>query len=119
MKSKSIVQERLDAGKNRLDIISREIESSRMSTKDVSNGLRQVGAMLESAQKFVKTDTNVKFATQIEQKLESSMKYLSGTIKALDGEGITNKNLGANLTQVGRIIESVQEFVDLEIETLG
>ncbi len=118
MKSKSIVQERLDAGKNRLEILLREVEAARITVPELSKGLRQVGAYLESIQKMVKTD-EVKFFDPINTKLEVGMNRLSAVIKRLDGDGITGDDLTANLTQVSRTLDSIQEFVDLEIETLA
>ena len=119
MKSKSIVQERLDATKNRLEIISREVEAQRMTTKDVARGLRHVGTSLEGIQRFVTTDKDMKFQDSISKKLETGMSRLMNVIHALEGAGVTNDNLNGNLTQSIRIIESVQELVDLEIETLS
>jgi len=119
MRSKSLVQERLEASRNRLEVLSREVESNRMSPKDVSKGLRQIGTYLESVQTMVKKDTNVKFGQQINQRLEGGMNRLTTTIDALDGTGITNKQLKDSLGQVNRTFESIQEFVDLEIEDLG
>ena len=119
MKSKSIVQERLDAGKNRLEILTREVEANRMAKEELSKGLRQVGVYLESVQRMVRTDTNVKFAQPIDSKLEVGMNRLEGVIKALEGNGITVNDLNANLSQVHRMFDSVQEFVDLEIEDLA
>jgi len=118
MKSKSIVQERLDASRNRLEVITREVDANRMPVTDLSKGLRQVGIYLESIQKMVKTDTNVKFAVPINNKLEAGMNRLTGVIKAVDSNGMKVNDLNANLTQVHRILESVQEYVDLEIEDL-
>lgn len=118
MKSKSIVQERLDAGKNRLDILVREVEYNRIPATELSKGLRQVGAYMESIQKMVKTD-EMKFGQPINQKLESVMTRLTGIIDGLDKQTLTVKDLNSNLAQVGRIFESIQEYVDLEIETLA
>jgi hypothetical protein len=120
MKSKSIVQERLDASKNRLEIIKREVESVRMSPGDVAKGLRHIGTVLESVQKFVRTDSDMKFQSNIDAKLEAGMGRLSTTITHLeDSGGITGDALNESLTQVGRIFDSLQELVDLEIETLS
>jgi hypothetical protein len=119
MKSKSVVQERLEAGKNRLEVLSREVEFNRIAVPELSRGLRQVGTILEQAQRFVRTDTNVKFAPQINQKLEAGMTRLAGVIKLLDGTGITGTNLTENLKLVNRSLDAVQEFVDLEIEDLA
>lgn len=119
MKSKSLVQERLEASTNRLQILTREAENSRMPALELSRGLRQVGTYLESMQKLVKTDTNVKFQMQINQKLEIGMNRLTHVIGRLEGDGITGNILAENLSQVNRALESVQEFVDLEIQDIA
>ena len=119
MKSKSIVQERLEASKNRLDILSREVEYERISVPELSRGLRQVGVYLESIQNMVKTDTNVKFQRQLYERLEAGMNRLSGTINALESSKLTGNNLSANLKQVGNTLDSFQEFLELEIEDVA
>ena len=116
MKSKSIVQERLDAGRNRLDILTREVEYNRIPANDLAKGLRQVGAHMEFVQKMVKTD-EVKFGLPINQKLENGMVRLTKIIEGLEKATLSVKDLNANLAQVGRTLESIQEYVDLEIET--
>lgn len=116
MKSKSIVQERLEAGRNRLEVISREVDAARMSVPELQRGLRQVGTYLESMQRMINTDTNVKFQEQINKKLEVGMKHVEHVIKNLGG--ITGADISSNLVQVNRALDSVQEYVDLEIEDL-
>ena len=119
MKSKSIVQERLDAGKNRLEVITREVEANRMPVTELSKGLRHVGRYLESIQTMVRSDKGVKFSQPINNKLEVGMNRLTGVIKAVEGNGMSVNDLNANLTQVHRVIDSIQEYVDLEIEDLS
>jgi hypothetical protein len=119
MRSKSIVQERLDASRNRLEVITREVDAQRMSVPDLSKALRQVGIYLESIQKMVKSDTNVKFIEPLDKKLEVGMNRLEGVIRAVDGSGMSINDLNANLTQVHRVLDSIQEYVDLEIEDLA
>lgn len=119
MRYKSAVQERLESGRNRLDILRREVDFQRMPSKEVAGGLRYVGGMLESVQRMVAMDKNVKFKDQIVEKLEIGKRTLSGTIRGLDAQKITVSELGASMASIGRGLEAVTELVDLEIEDLA
>ena len=119
MKSKSIVQERLEAGRNRLEIINREVEAQRMTVPVLGRGLRDIGKILESVQKMVTSDKDVKFQVPINQRLDAGMNRISGIIRTIEGSGMKVDDLNANLNQVTRAFDSIQEFVDLEIETLA
>jgi len=118
MKSKSIVQERLEASKNRLEVLIREVENNRITVPNLTTGLRQVGTYLEAMQRMVKSDTNVKFKAQLDSRLENGINRLSNTIHALEGVGITGSNLSASLVQTNRTLDSFQELLELEIEDL-
>lgn len=119
MKSKSIVQERLDAGKNRLEVLQREVENNRISVPDLTNGLRQVGVYLESMQKMIRTDRNVKFQQQLDARLLNGIDRLANTIRALEGSGMTGNNLNESLNLVHRNLDSFQELLELEIEDIA